>query len=110
MKKLGTYTYKRYLGQAQHRSGRTNPVFELLTLRVEIVDETQRKYRVKYLGFHASGEQPGGLHWVGKDKVKLDEVRLLTGIVGDTTNHAAPSSRIDFDNIRLPYKDHDDDL
>ncbi len=87
MKKLGTYTYKRL---AKFKAADTHPsMLEKQTLRVEIVDERRNQWRVKYLGFHASGAALGSLHWVLKSNVKLDK--------------AEPS--VVRDDIRSPYKD-----
>lgn len=65
------------------------------SMRVTVVAERANKYQVKYHGQHAGGAAIGSLHWVRKDKVKLD----------DFDN----GSRIEFkglpDNYRLPYKD-----
>lgn len=93
MAKLGTYTYKQFTGQVlDTRHNRYKPTFAICTMRVEVVDETQRKYRVKYNGFHANGARPGTLAWVGKEKVKLDAEEPPTP--------TAPRGE-----VRLPYKD-----
>lgn len=66
------------------------------TLRVTVVAERGERYQVKYLGFHANGAPVGSLHWVRKDKVKLDNETPVQV-------KAAPVR----DDIRLPYKDND---
>lgn len=88
-KKLGTYNYDQWV------YGRGGKKTEPRTLRVEVVGEFPNHYRVKYLGFHASGAKPGTFHTVRKDKVVLDapeEPRKFAPRVTD---------------IRLPYKDND---
>lgn len=95
MKKLGTYTYKRFAGQVlDTRHNRNKPTFTEHTLRVEVLGETLRKYQVKYLGFHANGAAVGYVTWVKKDKVALD--------VAEPTQVQPGPPRED---IRLPYKD-----
>lgn len=86
MKKLGTYTYKHPMYAHASRA------YQQFEMRVEVVGARANKWQVKYLGFHASGAAVNSLHWVRKDKVKLDEPEA-----------AAPSHMPE--NIRLPYKD-----
>lgn len=86
--KKGTYHYRYFTGQTTYWR---KPVFADCTLRVEVVEETKTSYRVKYLGLHANGAAVGSLHWVRKDKVRIDGEDAVQ----------APAAR----NIRLPYKD-----
>lgn len=97
--KLGTYTYKHptYTGGV-----RTYVEYQM---RVQIVDERANKWKVKYLGQHASGAAIGTLHNVRKDKVRLDVPGAINGI---SVHSLAPQDRPQI-NIRLPYKDNDYD-
>lgn len=84
--KNGTYKYK----HPTYNGGvRTYVEYEM---RVTVVNQRANKYQVKYLGFHASGAAVNSLHWVRKDKVRLDtpEPIIIT-----------PPAR----DIRLPYID-----
>lgn len=65
-------------------------------MRVSIEREKGNRYQVKYLGFHASGVAVNTLHWVRKDRVKLDS---------PADEAAAPTMKALPDNYRLPYKD-----
>lgn len=82
---LGTYTYKHiaYVDGAR--------VLLKHSMRVAILAEHSTQYKVKYLGFHASGAAVNSLHWVAKKNVRLDAPQLT------------PAK--DLQNIRLPYKD-----
>lgn len=90
MKKLGTYTYK----HPTYNGGVRTYVEH--SMRIEVVDERANKYRIKYNGFHANGVAIGSLHWVRKDKVRLDEGNGLKPMAL-YVNEAR--------DIRLPYKD-----
>lgn len=65
---LGTYYFKYAI--------EVHPVVRLreTSMRVEIVAETEKRYRVKYLNWHPTGARPGSLHWVQKRKVRFDLV------------------------------------
>lgn len=90
--KLGTYTYK----HPTYNSGvRTYVEYQM---RVQIVDERANKWKVKYLGQHASGAAIGTLHNVRKDKVRLDHPTIVNEVT-------APTFTAPRDNVRLPYKD-----
>ena len=41
------------------------------SLRVEIIGETVKSYRVRYLSYHQNGNGPGYVTWVRRRKVKL---------------------------------------
>lgn len=84
--KNGTYTYKHPVYDHGWRT------YVEYTMRVTVVNEKANKYQVKYLGFHASGAAVGSLHWVRKDKVKLDEPEAVK---------PTPPAH----EVRLPYKD-----
>ncbi len=79
----GTYYYRRY----DFNGGYTR-----LSLRVEILAETERCYRIKYLEFHADGSRPGTIIRARKKNVRPDEGWIV---------RKSPSP----ENIRLPYKD-----
>lgn len=77
-KQLGTYTYKQFAGNlldALHN--RMVPTFNTHQMRVQVIGETQRKYKVRYLGLHANGTRVGHETWVGKTKVALDRPELF---------------------------------
>ena len=115
MKTLGTYTYNHLMYKHSSRA------YQVFTIRVEVVNERANKWQVKYLGFHASGEAPGGLHWVRKDKVRLDEVIGVGALVDSAIKNPPPipptppintqQDAIDalesiyIRETRLPYKD-----
>jgi hypothetical protein len=65
--KTGTYTYKHPMYKHASRA------YQTFVMRVRVVAEKANKYQVAYLGFHASGAEPYTLHWVRKDKVRLDD-------------------------------------
>lgn len=64
------------------------PTLKGYSLRVEVIGETAKSYRVRYLGFHANGAPPGTVTWVALRKVKID----------------GEAFKPTFD-IRKPYKD-----
>lgn len=68
------------------------PYYEYVghTLRVEVLAELPKTYKVKYLGFHAKGAPPGTITNVRKRSVTLDVV--------------APPEPKQYE-IRKPYKD-----
>ena len=102
---LGNYTYKTYTCT----SGRPK-LLGTHTLRVEVLKATQRKFLVRYMGFHANGSAVNSLHWVGQQKVKLDDpsaaVPRATKDEVETTQRAVSAAAVR-DDIRLPYKDND---
>lgn len=103
MKKLGTYRYKHPM---YSRSSRAYQQFEM---RVEVVAERGNKYQIKYNGFHASGAAPGSLHWVRKDKVRLDDEVYNGDIAAVNIKAVIENGRAKFyvAEVRLPYKDQD---
>jgi len=65
-------------------------------LRVEVLAELPKTYKVKYLGFHANGAPPGTITNVRKRSVTLEGVAIKP----------APEPRqYDPELIRKPYKD-----
>lgn len=98
---LGYYKYKTY----SYASGR--PVLTgSHCLRVEVLRATLRKYHVRYLGFHANGSAVNSLHWVKQEKVQLDDpaAEIPRQEIDPVTSQPRPVRE-----IRLPYKDNDDD-
>lgn len=83
----GTYFYT--------HAAKVYPTVELASysLRVEVIDQTAKSYKIKYLEFHANGARPGTTAWVQKRKVKLD---------GEAVK---PERQYDPELIRKPYKD-----
>ena len=81
--KLGTYKYKHAIAVYPV------PVFETFSLRVEILAETDKSFKVRYMEFHASGAKPDTVTWVARRKVKVDSPAFI--------GRPAPA--------RLPYKD-----
>jgi len=39
-------------------------------IRVEVLGESAKSYRIKYLEFHANGSRPGTVTWVRKNKIE----------------------------------------
>lgn len=76
--------------------GRGRRTYTPYAMRVEVVTEKGNRYQVKYLGQHANGAAIGSLHWVRKDKVKLDS---------PVQEAAAPCAKPLPENYRLPYND-----
>lgn len=70
-------------------------------MRVTVVREKGNRYQVKYLGSHASGVAVNTLHWVRKDRVKLDDPLAMP----KSLDEAARELKALPDNYRLPYKD-----
>lgn len=107
--KLGTYTYKHptYTGGVRQ--------YVEYQMRVQIVDERANKWKVKYLGQHASGAAIGTLHNVRKDKVRLDGIGAIVSYppapldpAPDIKTHddvVRALDRIYHREVRLPYKD-----
>lgn len=89
MKKLGTYKYKFPMYSHASRA------YQQFEMRVEIVTERGNRYRIKYLGFHANGAAVNSLHWVRKDKVKLDHPVVIAEVLAPTYTQ----------EVRMPYKD-----
>jgi len=61
-------------------------------IRVEIIEEKGNRYRVRYMEYHANGDAPNSLHWVGKDKVTVSGPPVINPVR---------------EGVRLPYKDND---
>lgn len=87
--KLGTYRYKHYNVFTRE--------FTAHTLRVEIIGESEKRYQVRYMGFHANGQRPNYTTWVGKNKVTVD------GEPAQQTHGQTHAP--DIESVRLPYKD-----
>lgn len=61
--KRGLYLYTMFYPSDNSRTNHTLPV--------EIIGETVKSYRVKYLSYHQNGNGPGYTTWVCRRKVKL---------------------------------------
>lgn len=86
----GKYNYRHAVGQY--------PDFEYVgySMRVEVLGETAKTYKIKYLEFHANGAPPGTITNVRKRNVVLEGVAIKP----------APEPRqYDPELIRKPYKD-----
>ena len=87
----GKYNYRHAVG--------SYPNFEYVgyTMRVEVLGETPKMYKVKYLEFHANGAPPGTITNVQKRNVMLEG-----GLTKGTTHEPR---QYDPELIRKPYKD-----
>lgn len=86
--KKGIYTYShlvKYYPVKEYRA---------LTLRVEVLEESATRYRVRYLESHANGNKPGYTTWVQKSKVAVD---------GESIQR--PNARAAIKSAWLPYND-----
>lgn len=79
----GVYGYKQLTSYYPTR------VFSFFTLRVEILEQTDTRFKVKFLQSHADGRKPGTVASVKRKSVKIDKV-VQTELFN-----------------RLPYKDND---
>lgn len=61
-------------------------------MRVEVLAEKGNRYQIKYKGLHARTQSINTIHWVRKDKVKLDIPEVK------------PAQQLE---LRLPYKDNE---
>lgn len=87
----GTYHYKHLVTYYPVKD------FRALTIRVEVLEESATRYRVRYLGAHANGNKPGYTTWVQKTKVTVD---------GETpTPIQRPNARAAKQSAWLPYND-----
>lgn len=83
-KRLGYYAYS--WATVRYPTAR----YETLRLRVEIIGETEKRYQIKYLGFHANRKPVGTVTWVQKKSVTLDKPSEPPKVQRE---------------VRLPYKD-----
>lgn len=89
--KRGTYHYTVWHPSSYLGGKFRLPYFTKHNLRVEVVDETDKSYKVKFLAFHEDGRAPGTIARAKKEKVTLDET--------------APREVSPDREIKLPYKD-----
>lgn len=74
------------------------------SLRVEIVEELAKQYRIKFLAYHEDGRGPGTIARASKDSVTLDADK--GDIVAQTTVQPFYDSEgKPIREIKLPYKD-----
>jgi len=78
------YRYKQYMYDDD---------YTVHTMRVEVLGETEKSYKIRFKEFHTNGARPGTVIWARKRNI------LFT----DGTPAAQTGSGIK--NIRLPYKD-----
>lgn len=92
---IATYTYLRKEGVYP------NHYWVAHKLKVEIIDDTGKRLRVKFLGYHADGRTPGTVTTVERKSVKRVGDRPLS----DTVSKLNIFRDYDPELIRKPYKD-----
>lgn len=92
---IATYKYQRMTGVYPFKK------FEVFNMKVEIIDDTGKRLRVKFLGYHADGRTPGTVIMVERKSVKRVGDRPLS----DTVSKLNIFRDYDPDLIRKPYKD-----
>lgn len=71
--KIGTYVYGIITNP-----GDIDKKYERHLMKVEILEETDTRYRVKFLNFHADGKRgPGATTWVQKKSVKIAQPKTV---------------------------------
>lgn len=65
--KIVTYVYKVLASHPAELDKR----YDVYSMKVEILDEREKQYFVKFQGFHKDGRKPGSTTWVYKKSVRL---------------------------------------
>lgn len=94
MIRRGTYHYSIFHPSSYDGGKFKLPYYTKHKLRVEITDETDKGYKIKFLAFHEDGRGPGTIARAQKHKVILDEPK-------EAPREISPDRE-----IKLPYKDN----